>query len=55
MKPTYKQIANDWILWIEYVDPSATMTRTEFDAMSMDEKMALQISIWGPEQITAKD
>lgn len=46
---TYAEIANDYRLWADYVDTDATMTEEEFDAMSEDEKVQMQESIWGPE------
>jgi hypothetical protein len=48
--PTYEQTASSYGLWGEYVDPAATMTEEEFDAMSTDEKVQIQIDIWGPEE-----
>ena len=39
MEITNEEIARDWNLWIEYVDPDATMTREEFDAMSIEERL----------------
>ena len=29
--PTYTEIANDWGLWKECVDPGANMTQQQFD------------------------
>jgi len=49
-EPTYAQIANDWDLWAEYVDPAATMTQAEFDALTISEKVALQTDCFGPEE-----
>lgn len=46
---TYTEIANDYTLWIQYVDPDATITREEFDAMSEEKKVALQVEAFGPE------
>ena len=43
------EIANNWTLWQEYVDPSATMTREEFDAMPLAEKLQIQADCFGPE------
>ena len=36
-----KTLANNFELWGEYVDPDATMTEAEFDAMTEAEKIAL--------------
>lgn len=41
---TYEQIAQNWNLWNEYVNTDATMTRKEFDALTTDEKVALQVA-----------
>lgn len=48
-KYTYAEIAADFRLWAEYVDPDATTTEAEFNAMSIDEKVALQVQAFGPE------
>lgn len=44
---TYAEIANNWNLWIDYVDPDGNMTREEFDAMTTEQKIALQIEAFG--------
>ncbi len=46
---TYQQIANSFNLWQEYVDPSATMTEDEFDALTEDEKIQMQVESFGIE------
>jgi hypothetical protein len=46
---TYAAIANDFGLWREFVDPGATFTREEFDALTTDEKVAIQVDAFGPE------
>lgn len=46
---TYEEIAQDFGLWAEYVDTDATMSREEFDAMSVEEKVSLQTQAFGPE------
>lgn len=46
---TYTEIANDYTLWIQYVDASATMTREEFDAMTQEQKVDIQVEAFGPE------
>ena len=43
------EIATNWTLWQEYVDPSATMTHEEFDAMSVEQKIQIQVDCFGPE------
>jgi hypothetical protein len=35
-----REIASDWNLWREYIDPSGVMTREEFDAMTIEERVA---------------
>jgi len=46
---TYSQIAYDWDLWKTYVDPDANMTEEEFDAMSIEERVAAMTYMWGVE------
>lgn len=46
---TYEQCATNWNLWQEYVDTNATMTREEFDALSIAEKVAMQVEAFGSE------
>lgn len=48
---TYEQIAEQYSLWIEYVDPNAEMTEEEFNAMSTEEKVALQVEAFGEENV----
>jgi hypothetical protein len=47
---TYTEIANDWALWNEYVNTDATMSRDEFEALTTEQKVALQVEAFGPEQ-----
>ncbi|MBC8457221.1 MAG: hypothetical protein H8D67_04400 [Deltaproteobacteria bacterium] len=44
--PTRTEIAADFALWGEYVDPDSHQTETEFDAMSVEEKITFQREIW---------
>lgn len=44
---TYAENASSWARWVEYVDTDGTMTREEFEAMSIDEKMDLQRQAFG--------
>ena len=44
---TRTEIATNWTLWNEYVNTDATMTRDEFDALSTEEKLALQAEMFG--------
>lgn len=47
---TYAQIAADWRLWQEFVDPHGAMDRAEFDATSIEDRMRLIIDAFGPER-----
>jgi hypothetical protein len=47
--PTYAQQASSFDLWQEYVDPEATITREQFDAMSHADRVALIVDTFGPE------
>lgn len=46
---TYAEIAERWTAWTLLVDPMATMTPEEFDQMSVEEKIQIQIECFGPE------
>lgn len=46
---TYEQIAEDFDLWGEYVDPNATMSEKEFDEMTTEDKVQMQVDMFGPE------
>lgn len=46
---TYKEIANNFDLWQEYVDPSNTMTEEDFDTMTEEEKIQHQAKAFGKE------
>ena len=39
---TMTEIAEDFNLWGEYVDPGANMTEEEFDALTTEEKVQMQ-------------
>lgn len=47
---TYTEISENWTLWNEYVNADATMDREEFDALTTEQKVALQVEAFGPEQ-----
>ena len=47
--PTRSEIASDWALWQQYVDPYGTMDRAEFDALTDEQKVTLQADAFGPE------
>lgn len=46
---TYAEIASDWSLWNEFVNTDAAMTRDEFDALTTEQKVELQIEAFGAE------
>jgi hypothetical protein len=48
-KPAYDQIAKDFDLWQEYVDPNATVSEAELKALSHADRVALIIKTFGPE------
>ncbi|MCB0060543.1 MAG: hypothetical protein KDE19_00440 [Caldilineaceae bacterium] len=49
---SYEEIAKDYELWGEYVDPQATMTESEFDEMPDGEKVKMQEDMFGKEETT---
>ncbi len=44
---TYAAIASDFALWNEFVNTDGAMTKDEFDAMTVDQKVALQVEAFG--------
>jgi hypothetical protein len=52
--PTYRQCALDWDLWCEWVNPGGDMSREEFDALTINERVALEIDCFGPELWTCE-
>jgi len=44
---TYEQIAENFRLWQEFVDTGAEMTEEEFDAMTTEEKVRIQVEAFG--------
>ena len=50
---TYREIAESFDLWGEYVDPAATMTRAEFDALTIDERINIITETFGRERSEA--
>ena len=44
---TYEKIAEDYRLWQEFVDPHNTMTESEFNALSVEQKIEIQIAAFG--------
>ncbi len=51
---TYADTAASLELWREYVDPDMAFSDEEFDAMSIDEKVAYQRETFGPEPTDAE-
>ncbi len=47
--PTRQEIADDWELWCEYVDPQGIGTEEEFQAMTNAEKLGVQSDCFGDE------
>lgn len=45
----YTEIATDYSLWIQFVDTDATMTEAEFDALTVEQKVNLQVEAFGEE------
>jgi hypothetical protein len=46
---THAQIAEDFKLWGEFFDTGAEMTEAEFDALSIEEKITMQVEAFGHE------
>ena len=44
--PTRTEIAASFALWQEYCDPHGHTTEEEFDAMTIEEKIAFQREMW---------
>lgn len=44
---TYEKIAADYRLWQEFVDPHHQMTQAEFDALTTEQKVEIQIAAFG--------
>ncbi len=47
---TYEQIANDYNLWGEYVDTAATVSEDEFEQMTTEEKVEMQVEMFGADE-----
>jgi len=45
-KVTSKQIASNWHLWNEYVNPSGAMSHEEFEALTVEERLEIMEEIW---------
>ena len=47
---TYEKIAADYRLWQEFVDPHHQMTQAEFDALTTEQKVQIQVAAFGIDQ-----
>lgn len=47
---TYEKIASDYRLWQEFVDPHHQMTQAEFDALTTEQKVQIQVAAFGIDQ-----
>ena len=47
--PTYEQIAGSFDLWQEYADTAGVFARDEFSSLSIADRVALLIEVFGPE------
>lgn len=48
-QPTYKEIAEDYDLWLECVDPDGLVSEGSFNSMSLADKIAKIEESFGPE------
>jgi len=46
---TYAEIAGDYDLWMEFVEPHPALTREGFQAVGLDAKVQRQVELFGPE------
>ncbi len=46
---TYTEIATNLALWNEFVNVDAAMTDAEFDALSTEQKVSMQVELFGAE------
>lgn len=49
MSHKYVDLATDFDLWQEYVDPAGTISRETFEAMTVLERQTLIVVAFGPE------
>jgi hypothetical protein len=49
-KITRIEMASDYELWVEYVDPDGVVSQEEFDAMSVAERIAMIEEVFGKEE-----
>lgn len=45
--PTEREKAESFNLWCEYIDPQAAMSRDQFDAMTVDERLSMIHDVFG--------
>lgn len=45
-RPMNLQIANDWNLWCEYVNPDGAQTRAEWNYLTLGQRIDLMYTIW---------
>jgi len=50
--PTHVEIANNYALWMEYVDPSGIDSEEAFSSMSAEEKINIIKTCFGEEKTT---
>lgn len=46
---TYYDMATDWTCWTEYADTQGAYTESQFDAMTVDQKIAILTDVFGIE------
>ena len=51
---TYADIAANLDMWREYADPDMAISDEQFEAMSINERIALQVETFGPEPTDAE-
>lgn len=51
---TYNDIASDLDLWREYVDPDLAVSDNQFDEMTVEQRIAFIVDIFGPEPSDAQ-
>ena len=49
-KITHIEMASDYELWLEYVDPAGVVSQEQFDAMSVTERIAMIEEVFGKEE-----
>ena len=51
---TYREIASNFRMWRESFDTGAEMTQAEFEALSVEDGVAMLVDAFGPEPKTIK-